>query len=175
MKLFKNLFLILTLTSVLVSCGNDDDAHVPTNSEKIIGNWELNQFMVNGNSVTTVGDEDPIEATIASIGETFTDAFSKFTHPSTTERSGSFLLVTTTTIGGQAVEKQEIIQFNTSGSWKIEGDKLTIKNGGEDEVYDIVELSDTILKLKRTTEETTTLGSTVVVVTLTSNLAFERQ
>ena len=174
MKLFKNLFLILTLTSILISCSSDD-THIPTSSEKIIGNWELNKLNVKGTETTTVGTEDPIEATISSAGGTFTETFSKFTHPNTFQNSGSFLLVTTTTIGDEVVEKQKITQFNTSGKWKIEGDKLTITDGDNNPVYDIIELSDKVLKLKGSTETTTTLGSTVVVVTLNTDLTFEKK
>ena len=175
MKLFKNLFLILTLTSVLVSCSKDDDVHVPTNSEKIIGNWELNEFKSSGTTITKVGNEAPTEAIITAKGETFTNTFSKFTHPNTLESTGNYLLKTTTKIGNEEVENQKITKFNTSGSWTIEGEKLTIKQGQEEKVFDIIELSDTVLKLKDLLEETTTIGSTVVTTTLTSNLSFEKK
>lgn len=174
MKLFKNLFLTLTLTSILVSCSSDD-VHIPTNSEKIIGEWELNEFKLNGNSITTVGSEDPIEAIIMSNGETFTNTLSKFTHPNTLKNSGSFLLVTTTTIGEEVIEKQAITQFDTSGTWKIEGEKLTIKADGENTEYDILSLTEKVLKLKGVDEDTTTIGSTVIVTKLTSTLSFEKK
>ncbi len=175
MKLFKNLFLILTLTSVLISCSKDDDVHVPTNSEKIIGNWELNAYKSDGVETTTVGTEDPFETTISVNGKTFTDTFTKFTHPNTLESSGTYVLVTTTTIGETTEESEAALPFKFSGNWTIEGDKLTIKNGEDDEVFTIVELSETTLKLKRDTETTVEAGNTVVVETFTTNLSFTKK
>lgn len=177
MKLFKNLFLILTITTVLISCNTDDDApHIPTNSEKIIGTWELNGFTTNGTTTTTVGSEDPIEAIITSKGETFTNAMITYNeNPKTIEGSGSFLLVTTTKIGQNEEVEQEIAEFDPSGNWKIEDNKLTITDDNDDEVYDIISLTDKILEVKGFSEETITIGSTVVVEKLTANMTFEKK
>ena len=176
MKLFKSLFLILTLTSVLISCNKDEETHEPTKSELIVGTWELNDVALSGTFTTTVGTGTPIISTMVGEGNTFTDPIQNYTNDPKVIGSGSFVLVTTTTTNGVDKTEQKIVNVGGFDEWKIDGDKLTLSKASEDDkVYDIITLTSKVLKIKGLKEETTMAGGTTVKTEVRTSLTFEKK
>ena len=133
MKKLKVLFLSLLALTTIVSCSKDDDNDSST-SASIEGKWEFTQ---EGESLTSL---EPAE-----------------------NEGNCGLDITEYISGGEFKEtyyymnNEECKSYNDSGTWSKNGNTLTKKytNDDEPDTYEIIELSQTTLKLKEIDEEGT--------------------
>ncbi len=181
MKLFKNLFLILTLTSVLISCSKDDDTpKVLTSSEKIIGNWELTEF-TDIKTVTTTLNTEVTTATTTSTGKLFDGSEVNFTNsPKDMTSTGDFVMVIKSKVD---MEDEEMVEEKVtlsstfdSGTWIIENENLlTIKRDAFDYLYKITEVTESALKIETDSELIITSGASETKTIITTSLVFKKK
>ncbi|EDM43571.1 hypothetical protein SCB49_08273 [unidentified eubacterium SCB49] len=174
MKTFKFLFLAL-ITVSLYSCGNDDDA---TDDNDLAETWNLVAFTYEGTSVSTTGS-DTIESSFNGVGENINSTFTFEENPNTFSAQGSYDIVLTTTINGEATTEtytssESGLAFDEDGTWTLNGSTLTIAaNNGEIANFEVTTLTDDVLVLQASQETSFEQGETsqtsVINVTYTFN------
>ena len=180
MKLFKNLFLILTLTAVIVSCKKDDDVpKVLTNSEKIIGTWEVTEYTDVKVVTNTLAAESSM-VTTTSTGKLFDGAKVKFAEsPKALTSTGDFVMVIKTKEDMEDEKTEEKkVDLETlfgSGTWVIENEEvLTIKRGEFDYPFKVIEITESSLKIEASSEVVITSGAAKKTTAITTTLAFKK-
>jgi len=128
MKKFTKMFFILTI-GLLVSCSSDDSSSSDSFKTDIIGTWELSSLTANGFEL--------IENT---------DCLDRLAFTSSTVISSEYYDYED---GNGCILDDE----SDAGSYTINGDMLTGTVDGETVTFEIIELNETILKLKGTVTE----------------------
>ena len=126
--LILNLFLI---TSLIISCSNDDDNSnelLEINDANLIGKWQLTAYTENGNSITL----DQCESN--NINEYFADNTVEITY---SYENGSTPVACT--------------EVSYMSLWELNGNIITYEAGDSPET--ILELTETTLKIKYTDNE----------------------
>lgn len=68
----KNNYLILILSIIIVSCGNDDGSDNSNTIENLIGEWKITQRIINGNE-DTLGACEPFNMYTSNEDGTYTE------------------------------------------------------------------------------------------------------
>ncbi|PKB16233.1 lipocalin family protein [Flavobacterium sp. 5] len=129
MKKLTVLFLSLVALVSVVSCNKDDDNNSSTDAS-IEGKWQLTQQ----------GDSDKTLAPAVNEGGCATESLEIKT-------GGTF------TVTWFEYFEQKCTQDNGAGTWEKKDNVLTIKEDGETTVLQILEISNTSLKLKGSDED----------------------
>lgn len=130
MKKLNVLFLSLLALGTIVSCNNDDDND---SSATIEGKWQITQ---EGESLTTLTPAENDGSCGLDIVEFFQGGVYK--------------------VDGFDYEDSECIPYTDGGTWTKKDNSVTIKDtDGESTVYEILELTNSTLKVKSTDVEGT--------------------
>ncbi len=117
-------------------------------SASIVGNWEITnyQFIIE---ITTTVDSNDIETSSTGHGTDYNSFIEYTENPNLFDRTGVTIVeVTNTDENGveTIIDDAELEPF--SGTWELIGDQLTTVTNGETELSTVLELSDTILRLR---------------------------
>ena len=162
MKLFKNLVLILTLATVIVtstSCNKDKDEPQKelSDSEKtemLMGIWKVVE--ANGTNKETIhykdaSKQDSITNTTY-IGKDFVNAHTTFTRDSIKGKGTATFIITTTINNGTEEVKESVVDFDIFGAspWHVEDNALIYRLPGndKDDIITIKELTESKLILE---------------------------
>ena len=134
MKKLTTLFLSLVALASVVSCNSDDDDNNGSStSASIEGKWEIIQEGVTLSTLETIENEGNCGATTVEY-----------------IKGGNFV------VKGFDYEASICDPFTDGGTWIKSGNTFTEKYSDNDTyVYEIIELTETSLKLKETDEEGT--------------------
>lgn len=167
LKTFK-LLLIAFLAVSITSCSSDDDG--ADTSASILGVWIGQDVDYSGTSTTTIEGLPPVTADF--VGETTESDFTlTFTEdPNELVSEGSYTVELTFTIAGETQTQTQTLNFLEDGTWSRSGDTLTVTADGVTQDYQIVELTESTLRLSAATTTTETEPTTGASVEVTINL-----
>lgn len=137
MKKINLLFLSLLSLATITSCSNDDD----NSSASIEAKWELYQEGETLSTLETINNSCGLEVLEIKSGGTF-----KITGYYSSD-------VTINAAKNVAENKSTCHEYTEEGTWSKKDNKLTVKNGDDINEFEIIELTDSSLKLKETDEE----------------------
>ena len=151
MKTFLKLLAFASIAILFTNCNKDDD---DINSGDLVGTWALTEFRADDGEATIDVFGLPVSFTYSFVGSDF-DATTTFTeNPNNFTSTGSYSLTTTTDFAGQIETETTVIDVDESGSWAINGDKLSQFAAGDTLEFTILELSDSKLRLRLDLDET---------------------
>ena len=146
MKKFK-FYMIAIAVILLASCSKDDDQPLNVEDSMILGEWNLEEFdyqgktsgNVEGNEITTT-----YEGMARNINATL-----NFKEDNTFQGSGNYDIVLTL----QGTTVTQPVNFDSSGTWKLEGNSLIAEGlrgdtqegpvaGASESIMEISEISD---------------------------------
>lgn len=134
--------LLLTAMVIFVSCSKDDDGP-QTDKNMILGEWDLTELSYTGTTSVNDGTET---ATVSYSAEAIDmDAQVTFIDGSNYTTGGSYTITLTSTVDGETtVEDYYYPDLTGSGTYKIEGNKMTTTpQGGEGQ---IIQASEAIIQ-----------------------------
>lgn len=182
MKKFTLLLFALSM-GLFVSCSNDDDSTTPIDESLIPGTWSLTGISSENGSVTATADALPlpVSGSYTVSGKditaqvTFTESSTE--DPNTFTSSGGFTIEAEATFPtlDPITFEETIPDFIGSGEWRVEGNRLIISSEGEEQFFEISNLTAESITLKVPINETVeeqgfTLEITgIQVFTLTKN------
>ena len=153
----KNQFKLCLLGILIItaaSCNKDDD---PVKNGSIVGQWRMTDFHCN---------DGVVETSIAGENSNYTFSFHGTDYNSSmtfSENPNEFTITGSYTILGEYVSEKQTVRDTSDvdaitgiGTWSINGDKLTQIFAGDTAIYDILELSDSKMRLQIITDETYT-------------------
>lgn len=165
----KSTYLIALLFSLaFISCSKDDGDSEPDSSASLIaGDWDLTNFeILDGKSTLSVAGQTSV-LDYTSTGKNYASVITFSENPNTLVSSGSFDTILEMSVDGAPAFTQEIAgeDYLITGTWKLEGDKLTITNEAleQTDIADVLTLDSTTLIFE------ISLNRTVVI----SDLPFE--
>ncbi|TYP75906.1 lipocalin family protein [Aquimarina intermedia] len=130
----KSTYLItLFLALTFISCSKDDgdSASEPESSASLIaGDWDLTNFEIaDGKSTLSVQGQTSV-TDYSSTGKNFASVITFSENPNTLVSSGSFDTVIEMSVDGVTTFTQVVPgeDYLVTGTWKLEGDELTITN-----------------------------------------------
>jgi len=168
MKNLKKLIFIFSVTLLFISC-NDDESVLQIENSQILGTWNLTELTEDGTTTTSSQGFD-ISATFSAYGKNINAEVTFTENPNEFASSGSYISVLTTEIlGQQTVQEVPINNFIGSGDWEINGNIMTSTANGEESTAEILELNESILKLKIIEEIETSFQGTVIKTKVTVN------
>jgi hypothetical protein len=141
MRALKVLLFVTALAS-LVSCSKDDDGP-QVDKNMILGEWELTEFNYSGTTSVNDGTET---ATVSYTGEGIDmDAQVVFVDASNYTTAGSYTIKLTTTVDGESsAQEYTYPDLTGSGTYKIEGNKMTTTPQGSQE--QIIQASEAVIQ-----------------------------
>lgn len=145
--------LILIVVSAL-SCKSDDDTVTPPNAaELIVGTWNMTENTVSdGNADITVQGLS-IKTPFVWTGSDFEYQLT-FGKDNKVSEDGSFKINLVATVQGLPINRtlpvstDDAADVLASGSYKIDGDQLTVTNNGQPVTVIITEVTQTNLRLR---------------------------
>ena len=170
-----NLLFVLVLTLLVASCSSDDDDNSSDTSGDILGTWNGVDVEYTGDT-TTEGQGQTLVADF--VGDAYdVDYTMTFTeNPNELTAIGSYSIELTTTVAGQTqVQNVENLEFIGDSTWSISGNELTATSNGETDVLDILELTDTTLKLGLTTTEDLSQQGFIITSNIDVVMTYTRQ
>lgn len=166
------LFAVVALGIVFNGCKKDDEA----SPGSIPGTWKMTDLHAdNGVSTTTLLGQE-ISYTYSFHGKDY-NTFTTFTeNPNEFTSTGSYTIVTTINFQGQmSTTETPADVFSGTGTWTISGNTLTQGFAGASADFEILELSDSKLRLKQDQDVTFDDNGSVVHNTATIYSTFEKQ
>jgi len=147
MKNLKKFIVLFSVTLLFISC-NNDEAVLQIENSQILGLWKLTELTEDGTTTTTAQGID-LSATFTAYGKNI-DAEVNFTeNPNKFVSSGSYTsVITTVVLGQQTVQEVPINDFIGTGDWEVNGNIITVTSNGEENSAEILELNESMLKLK---------------------------
>lgn len=143
----------LALLLFFTACNKDDDSG-SVDATDMTGTWKLTASTLEG-TTTTVGGGITLGGTFTSVGKDF-KAQVTFNKDGTYVSSGTYNVVVTTTVDGQTTTlEQPISEFLGTGTWKRDGNKLTVVSGTQTTVMEIVEETSKKIRFKLIFDRTT--------------------
>ncbi|WP_160114568.1 lipocalin family protein [Aquimarina sp. AU474] len=159
-----NLLLFLVTSTLLISCGNDDDAPFVADESLIPGEWNLTEVKSEDGKISATIEGIPVTGDYSVSGKDYTasvtfTASTADNEPNTLSSTGGFTLVATVTLPTQdPVEVEEVVpSVIGTGEWTVDGNTLTTTVQGEMLKYEIVELNEQTMTLKVAIDEETTI------------------
>ncbi len=167
MKNLKKLIFVFSVTLLFISCNNDESVLQIENSQ-ILGTWNLTELTEDGTTTTSSQGID-ITATFSAYGKNINAEVTFTENPNKFASSGSYTSVITTEIlGQQTVQEVPINNFIGSGDWEINGNIMIVTANSEESTVEILELNESMLKLKITEEIESSFQSTVINTKVTA-------
>ena len=162
MKKIFGLFVMSAFLFSITACDKDDD---PVNGGNLVGEWKLTDVHADNGVSETIFLGQTITASYDFHGTDY-NIFTNFTeNPNEFTSSGSYTVITNITTAGQTVSDTTTVDaFAGTGKWSINGNELTQIFAGDTSTFEILELSDTKLRLKDELDATvvdTTFGLTI--------------
>ena len=159
MKFIAKLCLFGILLFAVASCNKDENN---INIDHMVGEWRMTDIHSDDGVSETVILGQTVNGTYTFHGSNY-NTFTTFTeNPNEFSSTGSYVVLTALTAQGQTQNSSvNVNAFPGTGTWSINGDKLTQNFLGTTSTYDILELSDSKLRLKGIVDETiqdSTLG-----------------
>jgi hypothetical protein len=144
------LFGILIFTAA--SCNKDED---PVINGSIVGQWRMTDIHSNdGVLETTIGGQT-VNGTYSFHGTDYNTVTTFTENPNEFSSTGSYTSLTDFVIAGQIEHDTSVVDaFAGTGTWSINGNKLTQIFSGDTSTFDILELSDSKLRLQIKIDET---------------------
>lgn len=136
-------YLFVSLGVILLACHNEKDPE-----PSLAGAWAITAVDYKETaSVTVEGVTQKAEFT--GIGKNFTLTTTFRTNPNTVTNEGSYMLELKTSMMGQPATLEETVDETVwPGTWTLDGTKLTVVSGDDQQNGTILELTGTTLKLK---------------------------
>ena len=172
MKLLHALCLLTLSALLFIGCKKDEDAAPGS----IPGTWKMTDVHAdNGVSTSTfLGQE--ITYTYSFHGKDYNTVTTFTENPNEFSSTGSYTIVTTINILGQITTTETPGDaFSGTGTWSINGNTLTQVFSGETAEFEILELSDSKLRLKQDLDVTFDDNGSLVHNTATVYATFEKQ
>jgi hypothetical protein len=171
MKITK-LFLI-AITVVLFSCGGDDDPK--PSSATLVGKWAVTGVDYKGTSTTSV-DGIELESSFTGKGKDMNMTVTLNENPATFTSTGSYTVALTTTVMGASYTQDYPFEgFMIDGTWKQDGNTLTVTNSGGTQQATIVELTASSLKMTWDYTYTMTQDGATVKMNIQGAYTFKRK
>lgn len=149
-------------TIMIVSCNKDDDS-----VENLAGAWRMTD--IHSDDGVTVANG--ITSTVTYHGTEYNTITTFTENPNEFTSTGSYTFeITTTTLGFPFTQEVTVDAFAGTGTWSIENDVLTQDFGGTIQEFEILELTETTMRLKEDVD--VTIGG--VHNTATVFVTFER-
>jgi len=147
-------FLCIAMLVLLSSCSSDDNNNGSNiSTAEIVGIW-IGESVDYSGTGSTIFQGETITANFDGEGFDIDYTLTFTENPNNVVANGSYSVVLDYTINGQTEEQIiEDLEFLNNGTWNISGDMLTIVSEGETSDVEILELTDSSLKLKLTEEE----------------------
>ncbi len=175
-KKFALLFLLGTILAS-TACKKDEPSKTENNKDLIEGEWTLVEYSAkDGTSTVTVNGSVVQSSTFSWEATDIDDCKVNFKSDGTYTSSGSMTLKTTTISGGQVIETSPALNFNTDGTWSIDGDELTSKDNTsmETAVGKILVLDDHNLRTEVDATFTRDIGGSTQVSSQTVTAVYTR-
>ncbi len=155
MKTLK-LFVLAIAVITLSACSSDDDSSTPVvelTNANLAGTYELIFYEDFYEETETASDGSAVVVeTETCVGDTFTNAILTFNSDGTFVTSGNYREVCNLTINGQTSTEQDIVPFDSSGSYSVNDTNRTIAFDGF--INDVVLFDGTNLYLTSMQVET---------------------
>jgi hypothetical protein len=156
--MLKNFKLVVLFVAVLgmASCSDDDGGSGNgggggANNGDPVGTWEPTALTYNGTNTITQGGQT-ITYSYDAVATDYGNATVIFNNDGTYDSSGDGITVDMTTkyMGQEITQSMQAPSFISDGTWAINGNTMTLTNSGSttSEDYDIVELTNTTMRLK---------------------------
>lgn len=159
MKLQVKFCLLGILFFAFSSCSKDENN---INSGSIIGQWRMTDIHIDDGVSETTFLGQTINATFNSHGTDYNTTTTFTENPNEFSSEGSYTVITNLIILGQTTSDTSVVDAYTgTGTWSINGNKMTQIFAGDTSTFDILELSDIKMRLKEkvnTTVQDTSLG-----------------
>ncbi len=195
----KLLLLLLIVGMSFAACSQDDDEmeemeetmqmEEVSDSAKLIGEWLMTSYEYTG--VTTVSSQGEMLTTDFSGSAKDITYVLEFREDNTFTSSGGYVITLTTiqkeqVIAGQTIPADTIVQDvpletpETTGNWElangmIEGISFSDGQiGGETGELEILELTDSRLKINADFEETSAVSGATTIVQVDGEIVFEK-
>lgn len=154
------IFLFLAITSLFLSCKNDDDSPIVVDASLVPGEWSLSEIKSEDGKVTTTIENVPISGNYSITGKDYTAKIT-FTEVSDTNKSntfvssGGFTVIATIKIPTQSIDYEQVVpDFLGAGEWKVEDTKLFTTVAGKEKSFEIIDLTDKTMRIKTDIKET---------------------
>ena len=162
MKLYSRLCLLGILIFVFSACNKDEGS--PTDGN-IVGTWRLTDVHSdNGVSETTIAGQT-YTSTYNFHGKDYAISTTFTENPNEYTSTGSYTVITNVTLAGQTTSDTTSVDASAgAGKWSINGNMLTQIYAGDTSTFEVLELSNSKLRLKDELDETvadTTFGLTI--------------
>lgn len=152
--MLKNFKLVVLFLAVLgmASCSDDDgNGGGGANNGDPVGTWEPTALTYGGTNTIGQGGQS-ITYTYDGVATDFGNATVIFNNDGTYDSSGDGITVDMTMkfMGQEMTQSMEAPSFIQDGNWEINGNTMTLTNSDSttSEDYDIVELTNTTMRLK---------------------------
>ncbi|WP_428743688.1 lipocalin family protein [Tenacibaculum sp.] len=166
-----SLFLI-TFILILTSCSSDDNKE--NISADIVGTWIGNSIDYSGKTETTVQGQTLVTDFVGEgYDMDYTLTFNETPNIITSEGSYS-LKLTYSVLGQTSVQNLENLKFLEEGTWILDGNKLDVTANGVSKDYEIIELTETTLKISLSTEEDLSESGSTIITTIDAIVTFTR-
>lgn len=155
MKTTIKLFLFVLSISIFSSC-SDSSNSVDVTADDLVGVWNLTDINGEGTSTTTINGQS-ITADVTTTGRDYDFTTEITTNPNTISGTGSYVAISTSTFLGQTVTEEQLLTSISgldSGTWSLDGNIITTIVGGETNQIVVEQVTDNLLVLGATFEET---------------------
>ena len=151
MNIQSKLYLFAILLFAVASCNKDDD---PVITGSIVGQWRMTDIHANDgvSEITFLGQTETgtytFHGTDYNTSTTFTE------NPNEFSSTGSYTVIADYVFQGlNEHDSLNVYAYPGTGSWSINGNKLTQILLGDTSIFDILELSDSKLRLQGIVDE----------------------
>ena len=143
---------VFCLTILFISCSSDDSSPIDTNAQAddLTAIWNLNEITQEG-TITTDVQGVPVQSTFTSFGKDINAQVEFKQNPNNFTSSGSYTSVVTISLLGQSNTQEvsvPIDDFLNQGTWSLNNGVMTISQNGETVEANVIELTNTSLKLE---------------------------
>ncbi|WP_378185562.1 hypothetical protein ACE939_10660 [Aquimarina sp. W85] len=150
----KSTYLLVLLAALtFITCSKDDgNSQSESSTSLITGDWDLTNFEIPKGKSTLEAAGESVITDFTATGKNFSSIISFSENPNTLVSDGSFDTALEISSNGIPAITQEVSgeDYFLTGSWKLEGDKLTITNEALDQtdIATILTLNETSLKFE---------------------------
>lgn len=150
MNKLKLIFVFIAMIG-LASCSDEDGGN--TNNGNAAGSWEPTELTYNGTSTFTQAGQT-VSMDFSAVGIDFHNTVITLNNDGTFDSAGEGITVEMTMefMGQEMTQEMSAPSFISEGTWEVNGSTMTLTESSTNEPqdYDIVELSDTTMRLTGT-------------------------
>ena len=158
-------FILLALSAPLFFGCNSNEP-TPDSETSLVGEWNVTSVDYSGTTVTEYLNQT-YSVDYTGVGSNI-DASYTFNENKSFTGSGTYDATLTITSEGSAPYKETVedLGFVVAGTWKIDGDQITLTSNNESSSATIVKLTETEMELKVSEQQIQSIEGTTITITV---------